>query len=70
MKITETQAVAYTSREAAERLGMNRNTLQARYKKMGIPYIIIGRTLLFPIGKFECWRMANWEGEKRSGKPD
>lgn len=70
MRITETQAVAYTSEEAAERLGINRNTLQARYKKMGIPYIIIGRRLLFPIGKFERWRMAHGKDVKHSGKPD
>lgn len=70
MKITETQAVAYTSREVAERLGMNRNTLQARYKKMGIPHVKVGHTLLFPIGKFECWKLAHEMEAKQFGKPD
>lgn len=70
MKITETQAVAYTSEEAAERLGMSRKTLQARYKQMGIPYLLVGRRLLFPIGKFECWLLTHKTGGVDRGKPD
>lgn len=70
MKITETQAIAYSSEEAAERLGMSRNTLQVKYKKLGIPHVKVGRTLLFPIGKFECWKLAHEKEAKRCGKPD
>lgn len=53
-------SITITPDQAVERYGINRGTLSnLRNKKLGPPYLKVGRKVLYPVKDFETWLFSN-----------